>query len=129
VSAIPNTGCSSRIEECELPFIYSANRNDSCLYYYLCKKSSDTFASPSGLTAAKARIGTSIPPTPSLATLFYGDGRLSPAEFAFRPHRAWGFSIGMLIVLLTPADLKEPVHAGGSLRPFDIAVRIADNRR
>jgi hypothetical protein len=49
----------------------------------------------------------------------------------------------MLIVLLTPANFKEPVHARGSLTPanfkepvhargsfrqFDIAVRIADNR-
>jgi hypothetical protein len=34
----------------------------------------------------------------------------------------------MLIVLLTPANFKEPVHARGSFRQFDIAVRIADNR-
>jgi len=51
VSAILQAGRSSWIEGCALPFIYSTNKNDSCLYYYLCKKSSDTFASQDCLGA------------------------------------------------------------------------------
>jgi hypothetical protein len=56
------------------------------------------------------------------------NGQLSLAVGAFKIHEDSKGSIGMLIVWLTPGALKQPVHARGSLRPFDIAVQIADNR-
>ena len=52
----------------------------------------------------------------------------APAGVVFGPRGGSGLSIGMLIVLLTPIDLKDPIRACSSFRPFDIAVRIADNR-
>jgi hypothetical protein len=60
-SAIPKAGGSSQFEVCAFPD-HLQNKNDSCLYYYLFKKSSDTFASPGCLGTLNSLAGIAALP-------------------------------------------------------------------